>query len=95
MTAKWHLFDPAKGYRQKRPPIKKDVLVLMESKGPGLPMGIAVGYRYDSAGQKQFPKFVVPGLYSPVVAWCDCLSDDFEFPLEIVQAAEAAEKAAA
>lgn len=82
---KWHRFDPAKGSRQKRPPIKKDVLVLMVSKGPGLPMGVAVGYRKDGAGDKQSPYFVVPGLYSPVVAWCDCLPDDFAFPRDIAE----------
>ena len=78
---KWYRFDKSKGSRQKRPPIKKYVLVKMQSKKRGYPEGIAVGYRKDSAGQKQYPYFVVPGLYTgKVIAWYDCLPDDFEWP---------------
>ena len=78
---KWYAFDETKGSRQRRPPERKYVLVRMESWKPGYPMGIAVGYRKNAAGDKQCPYFVVPGLaVGEVVEWCDCLPDDFEWP---------------
>lgn len=84
---KWYRFDQAKGSRQKRPPIKKDVLVLIEPNEAGSPLGIAVGYRKDGGGDKQSPYFVVLGLHPPdgiAVAWCDCLPEGFGRPLDIV-----------
>lgn len=95
---KWHPFDKAKGYRQKRPPIKKYVLVLMQPKSERVvlvhgdnalvsrdPCGIAVGYRKDSAGDKSCPYFVVPGLHTgKVIAWADVLPNDLKWPMELV-----------
>lgn len=46
------------------------------------PPGIAVGYRKDSGGDKSLPYFVIPGIGGKVLAWCDCLPDDFQ-PLKI------------
>lgn len=77
---KWYPFDSQKGYRQKRPPIKKYVLVRMLPMETGLPKGIAVGYRKDAAGDKTSPYFVVPGIGGKVVEWCDCLPDGFKWP---------------
>lgn len=87
MSERWYRFDQAKGSRQKRPPIKKYVLVLIEPNSAGLPCGVAVGYRKNAAGDKQCPYFVVIGLHPPsgvVIAWCDCLPDGFEWPRGIV-----------
>ena len=83
MTAKWYAFDRSKGSRQKRPPVGKYVLVKLASIDPCLPQGIAVGYMKNAAGDKQCPYFVVPGLHTgkEEVAWCDCLPDDFTWPL--------------
>lgn len=47
---------------------------------PGLvvyPPGVAVGYRKDAAGDKSCPYFVIPGIGGEVIAWSDCLPDDF------------------
>ena len=94
---KWVAFDVAKGFRQKRPPIKKWVLVAYEpdpARGYEAPCVVA-GYRKDAAGDKSCPYFVTPsanferppgnGLpMRRVVAWCDCLPDGFEFPVHLV-----------
>jgi len=78
---KWVPFDPAKGYRQKRPPLRKNVLVLIaEKEEEGLPQGVAVGYRKDSSGIKSLPYFVIPGIGGNVIAWCDCLPQDYKDP---------------
>lgn len=76
----WHNFSPSKGYRQKRPPIYRLVLVQILREPNYNRDGIAVGYRKDGAGCKDSPYFVVPGIGGNVVAWCDCLGDDFAAP---------------
>ena len=73
----WYLFSGEKGYHQKRPPERRDVLVILEKQSPSLPRSIAVGYMKNSAGQKQYPYFVIPGIGGKVIAWCDCLPSDF------------------
>lgn len=98
MKEKWYRFDQSKGYRQKRPPIRRWVIVALEATRsheidlgvtmkPGVPNlvasyppGIAVGYRKDAAGDPSCPYFVVPGIGRKVIAWCDCLPDDFALP---------------
>jgi hypothetical protein len=80
MTQKWYRFSKEKGSRQKLPPLKRDVLGRQPSTGAGLPQGISVGYRKNAGGDKQCPFFVVPGIGGEVLAWCDCLPDDFEWP---------------
>ena len=57
--------------------------VLVQTEGypdQGVHSSVAVGYlRYLSNGE---PYFVVPGVDSgQVIAWCDCLGDDFYAPL--------------
>ena len=84
----WYRFDPARGSRQKRPPIKKHVLVVLAPTNKYQSGGVAVGYRKDGAGDKQSPYFVIPGIGhtpGPVVAWCDCLPEGFEWPKEIIE----------
>ena len=76
---KWYRFDKRKGSHQKRPPIKKYVLVLRENETNRIPYVIAVGYRKDGGGDKQSPYFVVPGLGGNVLAWCDCLPDGIDY----------------
>ena len=91
--AKWYPFDPYKGSRQKRPPIHKHVLIVLKHLDRCSPPRIVVGYRKDAAGDKQCPYFVRPGAgtpddrpkkydpaYTDVLAWCDCLPDNFEWP---------------
>lgn len=83
---KWYIFDKTKGSRQKRPPIKKYVLVLCESNVGGLPDPIVLGYRKDAAGDKQCPQFITPGANAgEPYAWCDCLADDFKYPSDIIK----------
>jgi len=79
---KWYPFSEIKGYHQKRPPERKDVLVILERTSPNLPRSIAVGYMKNSAGQKEYPYFVIPGIGGKVVYWCDCLPSDFDDSLE-------------
>lgn len=85
---KWYKFDRAKGYRQKRPPIKKWVLVLLPQKDKSRPCSIAVGYRKDGAGCKDSPYFVVPGIGGLPVAWCDCLPSSFDYPRDLIKELE-------
>ena len=83
---KWYRFDQTKGSYQKRPPEKRYVLVLIDVATPGLPDGIAVGYRKDAAGDKQCPYFVVPGIrHARVLGWCDCLPETFQWPLKLTK----------
>lgn len=80
---RWMPFDPAKGWRQKRPPLRKDVLVLLAARitdQGDYPQAVAVGYRKDSGGDKSLPFFVVPGIGGDVIAWCDCLPTDYKAP---------------
>ena len=84
MKNKWYAFSKDKGYRQKRPPERKLVVVLLASTEEGvLPPGLAIGYRKDAAGEADSPFFVIPGIGGEVLAWCDCLPDDFSEPFLI------------
>ena len=74
---KWYPFDKGKCCHQKRPPERKDVLVILEKTSSSLPRSVAVGYIKNSAGQKQYPYFVIPGIGGNVIAWCDCLPEGF------------------
>ena len=91
---KWYPFDPTKGSRQKRPPERKLVLVrtqqgdfsynhdkslMIFTPEEGSPPGLAVGYLKNSAGDKQSPFFVIPGIGGDVTAWCDCLPPELTF----------------
>ncbi len=76
---KWYKFDELKGYRQKRPPIKKLVIVAIIPDEQGMPVCCCVGYRKNGAGDKSCPYFVRHGgPFGKVVAWCDCLPEGFE-----------------
>ncbi len=74
---KWYTFDPKKGYRQRRPPDHKWVLVKTRSKRIGIPDPISVGYIKYAAGDRSCPYFVCPGVGGIAMAWCDCLPDDY------------------
>lgn len=83
---KWYKFDQAKGSRQKRPKDGKWVLVMVDRDAYGstmlYPEGVAVGYVRYASGDRQCPMFVVPqfgyGASGKVVAWCDCLPEDYK-----------------
>jgi len=83
---KWYLFDKTKGSRQKHLPEGKYVVVLLESTDPScLPCGLGIGYRKDGGGDPQTPYFVIPGIGGEVIAWCDCLPDDFSYPIALTK----------
>ena len=86
---KWYKFDSKKGYHQRRPDIKKFVLLLLQPLDSSYPCRVVVGYRKDAAGDKMCPYFVRPGAGFPkngrysgadVIAWCDCLPSGFSWP---------------
>lgn len=69
---------------QPLPLERREVLVQIaarELEGMGMPPAVAVGYLRYAAGDKNSPYFVIPGIGGDVVAWCDCLPDDFTAPL--------------
>jgi hypothetical protein len=67
---------------QLLPKEKKYLLVqLAEKPEQGLPPIVAVGYMRYAAGDKNSPTFTVPGVGGTVVAWCDCLPENFKAPL--------------
>ncbi len=74
---KWYPFNKNKGFHQKRPSERKDVLLILEKTSSNLPRSVVVGYMKNSAGQKQYPYFVIPGIGGEVIAWCDCLPEGF------------------
>ena len=80
MGTKWYKFDETKGSRQKRPTIKKYVLVRCRSNRELFPDPVILGYMKNSAGDKQSPQFITPGGNAgKPYEWCDCLPDDFEY----------------
>lgn len=79
---KWVEFDQQKWDRQPLPPARRHLLVQVAAKAEeGLPPAVAVGYMRFAAGCKDSPTFTIPGVGGTVVAWCDCLPDDFTAPL--------------
>jgi hypothetical protein len=86
---KWYNFTPNKGAnRQRLPQEKKYVLVKLKNMSEGFPDPVVVGYLKYHAGVKQEPYFITPGATikslntdDRVSMWCDCLPDDFTFPL--------------
>lgn len=80
----WFKYDRELWHKQKLPIEKRRVLVQVaarETETMGLAPAVAVGYMKYAAGDKHSPHFIVPGVGGPVVAWCDCLGDDFTAPL--------------
>lgn len=83
---KWYRFDKQKGSHQKRPQVKKYVLVLCRSKVSVLPDPVVLGYMKNAAGDKQSPYFVTPGGNTgEIYAWCDCLPENFKYPLDMTK----------
>lgn len=79
---KWIEFDQQKWDHQPLPPARRHLLVQVAAKAEeGLPPAVAVGYMRFAAGCKDSPTFTIPGVGGTVVAWCDCLPDDFTAPL--------------
>jgi hypothetical protein len=84
---KWHIFKPfTAGNRQKLPPEKKYVLVMLNNLQFGSQNPIVVGYLKYHAGVKNEPYFVTPGATiltvdtdERVIAWCDCLPNGFKW----------------
>lgn len=90
--SKWYKFKPyVAGNRQKLPPEKKWVLVMIKNDSPMYPHPVVVGYLKFAAGVKSEPYFVTPGAsleQSPtgperVITWCDCLPETFEWPQDL------------
>ena len=77
---KWIEYDQSKWHRQKLPPERRYVRVQVGDRGD-YPAAVAVGYMKFSAGCKDSPNFIVPGVGGPVTHWADCLGDMFEAPL--------------
>jgi hypothetical protein len=78
----WVPFDQQKWHHQELPIARRYLLVQIAAKPrEGLPPAVAVGYMRFAAGCGDSPVFTIPGVGGNVVAWCDCLVDDFEAPL--------------
>jgi len=78
----WIEYTESKWDGQPLPPERKYVLVqIAERPDEGMPPAVAVGYMRFAAGDKHSPVFTIPGVGGDVVAWRDCLGDDFTAPL--------------
>ena len=78
----WIPFEQSKWAQQELPQARKHILVQLAAKpDKGLPPAVAVGYLRFAAGDENSPVFTIPGVGGDVVAWCDCLGDDFYAPL--------------
>lgn len=79
---KWYDYKESLWHRQPLPKEHRHVLVQVAARElKGMPPSVVVGYMKFAAGDKQSPRFIIPGVGGPVVAWCDCLPDDFTAPL--------------
>jgi hypothetical protein len=78
----WIDYEQEKWHNQPLPPARRYVLCQIAAKPEeGLPPAVAVGYMRFAAGDPHSPVFTIPGVGGTVVAWCDCLGDDFHSPL--------------
>ena len=79
---KWIEYEERRWHHQPLPPERRHVLVQVDVRQDrgGAP-AVAVGYMKFAGGCKDNPQFIVPGVGGPVVAWSDCLGDDFHAPL--------------
>lgn len=81
---KWVPYIETLWGNQSLPPAERWVLVQIAGRRNdlgALPPAVAVGYMRFAAGDKNSPVFTIPGVGGVVVAWCDCLGDDFHAPL--------------
>jgi hypothetical protein len=91
MKMEWTRFFPELGSKQKLPPEKRYVLVMLPGyEEAGVASSCLVGWLKFAAGDKNCPYFVTPSAWvnsphylqpKPAYAWCDCLGDDFHAPL--------------
>lgn len=79
----WYVFTQELWSQQRLPPEKKYVLIQLSGRPEaGLPPSVVVGYLRYAAGDPNSPVFTTPGVAGgKVVAWSDCLPDDFSAPL--------------
>ena len=78
----WITYTQERWSRQTLPLERKHLLLQIAARPEqGLPPAVAVGYMRFAAGDKDSPIFTIPGVGGEVVAWCDCLPDDFTAPL--------------
>lgn len=79
----WVPFDQYLWSNQPLPPERRKVLLMLPAKEDwcSLPPAVAVGYLRFAAGDKDSPRFTIPGVGGTPTHWCDCLGDDFEAPL--------------
>lgn len=78
----WVSYEQERWHNQPLPPARRKVLCQIAAKpDEGMPPAVAVGYLKYAAGDPHSPNFIVPGVGGPVVAWCDCLGDDYYSPL--------------
>lgn len=80
----WIDFEQGKGGQQELPPKLRKILCQVDAReeiGLQLPPTVAVGYLKYRDDDPELPQFIVPGVGGPVVAWCDCLGDNFTSPL--------------
>lgn len=78
----WVPFEQELWAKQPLPEARKHLLLQIAARPEhGLPPAVAVGYMRFAAGDPDSPTFTIPGVGGQVVAWCDCLPDDFAAPL--------------
>jgi hypothetical protein len=80
---KFRQFDP-KLFANQQPLPKKNKYILCYCKDddPTSPFdeAVCVGYLKYAAGDKSSPMIITPFGRGQVVAWCDCLPKDFQWP---------------
>ena len=74
----WVPYERERWHHQPLPKERRWVLLLLAAQPEkGWPQGVAAGYMKFGAGEKDSPYFIIPGIGGKVIAWCDCLPDDF------------------
>ncbi len=77
----WTPYEQDKWNQQPLPPVRRWVLCHIAARQDptmGLPVTVAVGYLRLAAGCEDSPVFTIPGVGGPVVAWSDCLGDEYQ-----------------
>lgn len=78
--SEWVPYERELWHNQKLPTEHRYVLLDIAPSDEYTSPAMVVGWLNYAAGDPHSPVFIRPGVEGEVVAWCDCLGDDFKTP---------------